>query len=194
MSRPKGGAATRICEDVCASPRPSLAAGPALHPEGAAGPVVARLVLVVVLVRRHACGGPRGARRTRDGRAGARWCVWAAARAVDSVVGADLRATRGGASGPARPSRGALGRRRVGACRGAARGRGKRGTFVDVVNQTASVLPAFAALQRVCAGRRGSSSSALVRSVAALWPWSTAPRFCGVDGRRPRSFCALRFF
>ena len=54
-----------------------------------------------------------------------------------TVVGADLRATRGGASGPARASRGALGPRRVEAGRGAARGRGKRGTFVDVVNQTA---------------------------------------------------------
>ena len=58
---------TRLCS--------TFAAGPPLHPEGAAGPVVARLVLVVVLVRRHACGGPRGARRTRDGRAGARRCV-----------------------------------------------------------------------------------------------------------------------
>ena len=53
MSRPKGGAATRICEDVSHTPRPSFAAGPALHPEGASGPVVARFVLVIVLIRRH---------------------------------------------------------------------------------------------------------------------------------------------
>ena len=56
---------------------------------------------------------------------------------VGFIVSRPLRATRGGASGPARASRGALGRRRVEEAAGAAQGRGKRGTFVDVVNQTA---------------------------------------------------------
>jgi len=48
-----GGAATYVGQDLGHAPGPAFAAGPPLHPEGAAGPVVARLVLVVVLVRRH---------------------------------------------------------------------------------------------------------------------------------------------
>jgi hypothetical protein len=47
------GAATYVGQDLGHAPGPAFAAGPPLHPEGAAGPVVARLVLVVVLVRRH---------------------------------------------------------------------------------------------------------------------------------------------
>ena len=48
-----GGAVTYVGQDLGHAPGPAFAAGPPLHPEGAAGPVVARLVLVVVLVRRH---------------------------------------------------------------------------------------------------------------------------------------------
>merc|ERR1711965_504133 len=53
-SGPRGpNAAAYVGQDVGHAPGPAFAAGPPLHPEGAAGPVVARLVLVVVLVRRH---------------------------------------------------------------------------------------------------------------------------------------------
>ena len=48
-----GGAVTYVGQDLGHAPGPAFAAGPPLHPEGAAGPVVARLVLVVVLVRRN---------------------------------------------------------------------------------------------------------------------------------------------
>ena len=51
-----------------------------------------------------------------------------------------------------------------------------------------------AALQRVRAGRRGSSSSAWVRSVAALWPWSTAPRYTASSAAAPDRSALCDFF
>ena len=62
-----------LVQDVRAeSSGPAFAAGPPLHPEGAAGPVVARLVLVVVLVRRH---GPLRRACAVDGRRPRSFCA-----------------------------------------------------------------------------------------------------------------------
>ena len=140
---------------------------------------------------------PRGAWRTRCARGGR----------ADGAAVCLSRCRRGRLGRRRRPSRDA--RRRLGAgarvtrrsraaARGGGAGRGSRTREARYLRRCCQsncpLKDLRAALQRVCAGRRGSSSSAWVRSVAALWPWSTAPRFCGVDGRRPRSFCALRFF
>ena len=72
-SGPRGPNAARyVGQDVGHAPGPAFAAGPPLHPEGAAGPVVARLVLVVVLVRRH---GPLRRACAVDGRRPRSFCA-----------------------------------------------------------------------------------------------------------------------
>ena len=72
-SGPRGPTAARyVGQDVGHAPGPAFAAGPPLHPEGAAGPVVARLVLVVVLVRRH---GPLRRACAVDGRRPRSFCA-----------------------------------------------------------------------------------------------------------------------
>ena len=72
-SGPRGPNAARyVGQDVGHAPGPAFAAGPPLHPEGAAGPVVARLVLVVVLVRRH---GPLRRNCAVDGRRPRSFCA-----------------------------------------------------------------------------------------------------------------------
>jgi len=146
-------------------------------------------------------------RRRASSRPRNRWAVGAFFACARERLERPTEATRGRLGRRRRPSRDA--RRRLGAgarvtrrSRAAARGGGaRRGSRTREARylrrcceSNCPLKDLRAALQRVRAGRRGSSSSAWVRSVAALWPWSTAPRFCGVDGRRPRSFCALRFF